>query len=141
VAQRTDENGHPSDNDDHFLAAIDLVLGNSAAVTLRLRAITSGDTVMNMNVNPNTHTSTNNAEQSAHRKVDSAASSAHDAVDWAAEKASNAQDSLSETGHDLKEAQERWLAIAREYVRENPATSVGIAVASGYLLSRILRSS
>jgi ElaB/YqjD/DUF883 family membrane-anchored ribosome-binding protein len=89
---------------------------------------------MNMNVN------TNGNEQKAHRKVDEAAAGAHNAVDWAADKASNARDALSDAGHDMKETQEKWLAIAREYVQENPATSVGIALASGYLLSRILRS-
>ena len=89
---------------------------------------------MNMNVK------TNSNEQTAHRKVDEAASGAHNAVDWAADKASNAKESISDAGHDMKEKQEEWLAIAREYVQENPATSVGIALASGYLLSRILRS-
>jgi len=80
-------------------------------------------------------------KHSAHQKVESAASGAHDAVDWAADTANSAADTMSEKGHELKATQERWLAIAREYVQENPATSVGIALASGYLLSRILRSS
>lgn len=89
--------------------------------------------------NANAGTS-NTTEQKAHRKVDSAASSAHDAVDWTADTVNNAKDSLSETGQDMKETQEKWLAAAREYVQENPATSVGIALASGYLLSRIFGS-
>ncbi len=83
---------------------------------------------------------TNGNEELAHEKVDAAAAGAHRAVDWAADTTKGAADSLSETGHDIKETQERWLAIAREYIQENPATSVGIAVASGYLLSRILRT-
>jgi len=84
---------------------------------------------------------TNSNEKLAHEKVESAAAGAHKAVDWAADTANNASDSLMDAGHEMKAAQERWLAIAREYVQENPATSLGIALASGYLLSRILRSS
>lgn len=76
----------------------------------------------------------------AHEKVDAIAAGAHEAVDWAADATNNATDSLSETGHEMKAKQEKWLAEARKYVQENPATSVGIAVAGGYLLSRILRT-
>ena len=83
---------------------------------------------------------TNSNEKAVHEKVDAAAAGAHKAVDWAADKANNATDSLSDTGHEMKATQERWLAVAREYVQDNPATSVGIALASGYLLSRILRT-
>jgi ElaB/YqjD/DUF883 family membrane-anchored ribosome-binding protein len=83
---------------------------------------------------------TNSNENLAHEKVDAAAAGAHKAVDWAADKANNATDSLSDTGHEMKATQERWLAVAREYVQDNPAASVGIALASGYLLSRILRT-
>lgn len=82
---------------------------------------------------------TNTNEKAAHQKVDAAAGGAHKAVDWAADAANNATDSLSDTGHEMKATQEKWLAVAREYVQENPATSLGIALASGYLLSRILR--
>ena len=101
------------------------------------------NTNTNNNANPNlgANPNTRSAERAAHKTVDSAASGAHEAVDWAADTASNAADSLSEKGHELKETQERWLAVAREYVKENPATSVGIAVAGGFLLSRILRAS
>jgi ElaB/YqjD/DUF883 family membrane-anchored ribosome-binding protein len=84
---------------------------------------------------------TNTNEQAVHQNVEAAAAGAHKAVDWAADTANSATDSLAETGHEMKATQERWLAIAREYVQENPATSLGIALASGYLLSRLLRAS
>ncbi len=83
---------------------------------------------------------TNAKENAAHKRVDAMAAGAHDAVDWAADATNSATDSLSDTGHELRATQEKWLATAREYVQENPATSVGIALAGGYLLSRILRS-
>lgn len=81
--------------------------------------------------------STNANARSSHPSVDAAASGAHDAVDWAAGAAGNATDSLSKQSHEIKATQERWIATARDYVQENPATSIGIAVAGGYFLSRI----
>lgn len=83
---------------------------------------------------------TNTNEQAAHRKVDAIASGAHEAVDWAADATNNATANLSDKGHELKATQEKWMAQAREYMQENPATSFGIALAGGYLLSRILGS-
>ena len=34
--------------------------------------------------------------------------------------------------------QERWLETSRDYVRDNPLLSIGIAVAAGLLLSRLM---
>lgn len=83
---------------------------------------------------------TNSNEREAHQAVDAAAAGAHKAVDWAADTANSATDSLVDTGHEMKATQEKWLAMARDYVQENPATSLGIALASGFLLSRLLRA-
>jgi len=97
---------------------------------------------MNINTKSNPKMDENARNNHAsHPRVDAAAAGAHDAVDWAAEAANNASDSLIDTGHEMKETQEKWLAMARDYVQENPATSLGIALASGYLLSRIFRAS
>lgn len=82
---------------------------------------------------------TNRNDQASHPRVDAVAASAHEAVDWAAGATNTATDRLSDTGHEMKAAQEKWLAQLQEYVQENPATSLGIALAGGYLLSRILR--
>lgn len=83
---------------------------------------------------------TNANDHVKHPTVDAAAAGAHEAVDWAANVANHATDSVSDTGHEIKEFQEKWLIKARDYVQQNPATSVGIALAGGYLLSSILRS-
>lgn len=40
----------------------------------------------------------------------------------------------------MKNAQEQAMAQARSYVRDNPVTALGIAVAAGFLLSRLLHS-
>jgi len=83
---------------------------------------------------------TNTNDHEAHPKVDAIATGAHEAVDWAAHAANNATDSLSDASHEMKATQDKWLAAVREYVQENPATSLGIALAGGYFLSRILSS-
>lgn len=83
---------------------------------------------------------TNTNEHVAHQKVDAIAAGAHEAVDWAAHAANNATDSLNDTGHDMKVTQEKWLATAQDYVQANPATSLGIALAGGYFLSRLLHA-
>lgn len=76
-------------------------------------------------------------EHVAGATVDRMASSAHDAVDRVADATNSAADSLSDKGHELKALEERWLKNVRAYVENNPVQSVGIALASGYLLSRI----
>lgn len=83
---------------------------------------------------------TNANKHAKHPRVDAIATGAHEAVDWAADATNNATDSLSATGHEMKAIEEKWLAKAREYVQENPTTSLGIALAGGYFLSRILHS-
>jgi len=94
-----------------------------------------------MNTSTNANRNPSSTERAAHNKVESAAEGAHSAVDWAADKAGKARGSLSDTGHDFKETQEKWLAETRKYMQANPMTTIGIAVASGFLLSRLLRSS
>jgi len=71
--------------------------------------------------------------------VDRIASGAHQAVDKIAGAAGQAAETLSVKGGQLKNAQAQALAQARIYVRDNPLAALGIAVAAGYLLSRLLR--
>ena len=40
----------------------------------------------------------------------------------------------------LRELPENWVEAGRDYVRENPIASLGLALAAGYLLSMIMRS-
>ncbi|WP_376691733.1 hypothetical protein [Wenzhouxiangella sp. EGI_FJ10409] len=82
----------------------------------------------------------NEKDDVSHPKVDSIASGAHEAVDWAADATNYATDSLSGKSRQMNNLQKKWRASGRGYVRENPATSVGIAFVGGYLLSRILRA-
>jgi len=91
------------------------------------------------------------ATSSAHRAIDRAtdatrptvekvAAGAHQLVDKIAGAATTAADKLDTKTGELKDARERLTESCREYVRENPLASIGIAVAAGFLLSRLLSS-
>lgn len=60
-------------------------------------------------------------------------------ADVATQVASQVADKFELTGEQLKDTQSRVASCCRGYVREKPLTSLGIAVASGFLLSWALR--
>ena len=70
--------------------------------------------------------------------IDKAAHSAHEAVDKIASATSQAAEALGEKGEQLKNAEQKLMESCRGYVQDNPITSLGIAVAAGFLLSRVL---
>ena len=72
--------------------------------------------------------------------MDRVASGAHQAVDKIANAAGQAADTLGVKGEQLKEAQARAMELGRGYVRDNPVMALGIAIAAGFLLSRLLSS-
>ena len=72
--------------------------------------------------------------------VDDIASGAHHAVDKIAGVAGQAAETLGVKGEQLKNAQVRAMKQCRGYIRDNPVTALGIAIAAGYLLTRLLRS-
>jgi ElaB/YqjD/DUF883 family membrane-anchored ribosome-binding protein len=81
------------------------------------------------------------------RNIDRASDSAHSAVDRAAEAAASVAsrlgehvEQLSERSDEFLEMKDQWIEGAREYVREKPFQSLGIALAAGYVLSMIMRS-
>ncbi len=70
--------------------------------------------------------------------IDKAASSAHETVDKIANATAHAAEALGDKGQQLKNAEQQLLENCRCYVRDNPITSLGIAVATGFLLSRVI---
>lgn len=86
------------------------------------------------------HDAIDKASEAARPAVDRVAASAHHVVDALAGVAASAAETLGEKGEQLKEAQACATAASRDYIRENPLTSVGIAVAVGFLLSRLVSS-
>lgn len=79
----------------------------------------------------------NRMASSAHEAVDKIADVTNLAADKVADATNQASDSLSSKGHEIKALEERWLKKVSDYVEHNPVQSLGIALASGYLLSRI----
>lgn len=86
------------------------------------------------------HDAIDKASDVARPAVERIASGAHQAVDKFASVAGQAADSLGVKGEQLMKLQARAMEQCRGYVRENPVASLGIAIAAGYLLSRLLRS-
>ncbi|MCP1340317.1 DUF883 domain-containing protein [Idiomarina sp. M1R2S28] len=78
-----------------------------------------------------------NNQAKAEDAVNKSANKAHDTIDKVADAAKQASDNLGKKGQDLKATEEKWMSTATDYVKNNPLKSVGIAVASGYLLSRL----
>lgn len=70
--------------------------------------------------------------------MDKASDSAHEAYDKIASAASQAAEALGEKGTQLKNAEKQLMENCRGYIRDNPFSSLGIAVAAGFLLSRLI---
>lgn len=70
--------------------------------------------------------------------IDNAFTTAHQAVDKIASAASQAVEALGEKGEQMKNAEHRLMDNCQGYVRSNPIASIGIAVAAGFVLSRLL---
>ena len=79
------------------------------------------------------------AARKAKPAIDRVAARAHQAVDRAAGAAGPAADWLTERGQSLNATQEKLVAGASHYVSANPLKALGIALAAGFLLSRIIR--
>jgi ElaB/YqjD/DUF883 family membrane-anchored ribosome-binding protein len=78
--------------------------------------------------------------RSAHSAVDRVAGTASSAVERVRSGVQGAVGTVSERMHDLQSNREVWVDSARERVREHPLATIGVALAAGYLLARILRS-
>ncbi len=86
------------------------------------------------------HEAIDKVSEAARPMVDRLASGAHQAVDRIAAAAGQAAETLGVKGEQLKNAQVHALEQARSYVRENPVAALGIAIAAGFVLSRLLRA-
>jgi ElaB/YqjD/DUF883 family membrane-anchored ribosome-binding protein len=84
------------------------------------------------------HKGINAAADAAHPLIDRLASSAHRAVDSADHAANHATDTLAKAGSKAGATGERYYAASASYVRDHPALTIGVMVAAGYLLSRLL---
>jgi ElaB/YqjD/DUF883 family membrane-anchored ribosome-binding protein len=71
--------------------------------------------------------------------IDRVAAMAHQVVDKAAGAAAPTADWLAEQGESLNATQKKLVEDSCSYVSANPLKSIGVALAAGFLLSRILR--
>jgi ElaB/YqjD/DUF883 family membrane-anchored ribosome-binding protein len=71
--------------------------------------------------------------------IDRATEYAHQTVDNAVTGIAPAAEWLDQQAADLNAAQRKLVSSAREYVAANPLTSLGIALATGFLVSLFIR--
>ena len=71
--------------------------------------------------------------------LNKATARAHGAVDQVADAAAPAAQWLEEQGETLTNSGERLVDSTRQYIAAHPLQSLGMALAAGYLISRITR--
>jgi len=72
------------------------------------------------------------------KTIHKASNYAHEAVDKVASAATHATEAFDENGGKLKKAEQRLIKDYTNYTRDNPIKSLGMAMAVGFLLSRVL---
>jgi ElaB/YqjD/DUF883 family membrane-anchored ribosome-binding protein len=72
------------------------------------------------------------------KTINTVSDSAHEAYDKIANATSQTAEVLGKKGQQLKKAEQQMIKSCRGYIGDNPITSVSIAVAAGFLMSRLL---
>jgi ElaB/YqjD/DUF883 family membrane-anchored ribosome-binding protein len=78
--------------------------------------------------------------RSAHGAVDRVADGASSTVERVRSGVDGAMDTMSDKMHVLASNRDEWVDGARERVRDHPLSTIGVALAAGYLLARLTRS-
>ncbi|MGZ8237588.1 MAG: DUF883 family protein [Methylobacter sp.] len=78
-------------------------------------------------------------EENVKETISKVSQSAHRAVDKMTDMGYQTTEVLGEKGEQLMSAEAEMVENYREYIRNYPMRSVGIAVAAGFFLSRLLR--
>ena len=86
------------------------------------------------------HDKIDQVSESARPTVDRAASSAHETVDHLADMASHAAETAQMKTEEFKEMQARFMENATQYVQTHPMASLCIAIAAGFLISKMMSS-
>ncbi|RPJ45861.1 MAG: hypothetical protein EHM16_11340 [Betaproteobacteria bacterium] len=79
------------------------------------------------------------AARKAKPAIDHVAAMAHQAVDKVAGAAAPTADWLAEQGESLNDSQKKLMANTCQYVSAHPLKAVGIALVTGFILSRLIR--
>lgn len=91
------------------------------------------------NASSSVHHVIDRASSAAGPAIDKLASGAHQTTDRVALAANNAVGTLRSAGTQLRNAQTQLTQGCSSYVQDKPLTSLGIAVAGGFLLATLLR--
>jgi ElaB/YqjD/DUF883 family membrane-anchored ribosome-binding protein len=78
------------------------------------------------------------AARKAKPAIERVAAMAHDAVDTAAGAATPTAEWLSKQGENLNATQEKLVSDTCAYISANPLKAVGIALATGFIISRLI---
>jgi ElaB/YqjD/DUF883 family membrane-anchored ribosome-binding protein len=84
------------------------------------------------------HKSIDKAADAAQPMADRLASSAHAGVDKAHDALAGVGSRMDEKTRQLSDAYGKFAETGRDYVRSSPATSILVALAAGYTLSKLL---
>lgn len=87
------------------------------------------------------HEKIDKVTEAARPAVDRVASSAHDAVENLSGMASQAAETLEQKAGEYKEMQAKFMESCTTYVQTHPMAAMGIAIAAGFLLSKMLSGS
>jgi ElaB/YqjD/DUF883 family membrane-anchored ribosome-binding protein len=74
----------------------------------------------------------------AHDTIDTVTNATHQAKEAFADASNHARETFDEKSDQLINAEQCMVKNCRGYIRDNPITSLGIAMAGGFLLSRLL---
>jgi ElaB/YqjD/DUF883 family membrane-anchored ribosome-binding protein len=85
------------------------------------------------------HSAIDDAARKAGPAIDRAASLAHEAADKVSAVGTQTADWVSAQGEQLSAAQKKLVEDTCRYVSANPLKSVAMALAAGYVISRILK--
>lgn len=86
------------------------------------------------------HQTIDHAREAARPVMDKAARGAHAAVDSVGTMATSTAEAFDMKSDQLVAAKEELLRATRNYLQVHPVASLGMAVAAGFLLSRIVSS-
>jgi ElaB/YqjD/DUF883 family membrane-anchored ribosome-binding protein len=75
--------------------------------------------------------------QQAQAGIDRLKDSAHETVERAAQAASSTAERLGARSEQWLASKDEWIGTARGYVRDHPVAALAMALAAGYLLSRL----
>ncbi|MDY7545223.1 hypothetical protein QN360_01800 [Glaciimonas sp. CA11.2] len=83
------------------------------------------------------HSAIDKASDTVRPAIDRMANGAHTSVDQVSSALTDATESLTQHTRELSAAYQRFADTGRQYVRTSPVVAVGMALAAGYLISKL----